>query len=99
MANTYTQIYMHIVFAVSHREAMIDEAWCGQLYNYMAGICRNKKHYVHAIGGTADHVHLLVGMSPTESVSDLVKTLKGMSSHWISPREVLVAERLWRLLL
>lgn len=84
MANTYTQIYMHIVFAVSHREAMIDNAWMDKLYAYMVGICHNRKHFVHAIGGTADHVHLLVGMNPSDSVSDLVKNLKGTSSHWIN---------------
>ena len=84
MANTYTQIYMHIVFAVSHREAMIDNAWRDKLYAYMVGICHNRKHFVHAIGGTADHLHLLVGMHPSDSVSELVKNLKGTSSHWIN---------------
>lgn len=84
MANTYTQIYMHIVFAVERREAMIDDTWADRLYAYLSGICQNRKHHVHAIGGTADHVHLLVGMHPAESVADLVKALKGMSSKWIN---------------
>lgn len=84
MANTYTQIYMHIVFAVSRREALIANEWADDLYAYLAGACRNRKHFVHAIGGTADHVHMLVGMNPTESVSSLVKELKGQSSHWIN---------------
>ena len=75
---------MHIVFAVSHREALISNQWADQLYSYLAGICRNRKHFVHAIGGTADHVHMLVGMNAAESVSSLVKELKGQSSHWIN---------------
>ncbi len=84
MANTYTQIYMHIVFAVSHREAMIADEWVDSLYAYIAGACRNRKHHLIALGGTADHVHLLVGMHPSESVSALVKELKGQSSKWIN---------------
>ena len=63
---------------------MIDNEWADKLYAYMVGICQNRKHFVHAIGGIADHVHLLVGMHPSESVADLVKNLKGTSSHWIN---------------
>jgi REP element-mobilizing transposase RayT len=84
MANTYTQIYMHIVFAVAHREAMISESWAENLYAYLAGICNNRKDKALAIGGIADHVHMLVGMHPSDSVAALVKELKGASSHWIN---------------
>ena len=84
MANTYTQIYMHIVFAVSHREALIAEQWRSDLYRYIIGACGNRKHFVHAINGTADHIHLLIGMHPGESVSDLVQSLKIQSSKWIN---------------
>ena len=86
MANTYTQIYMHIVFAVAHREALIADEWADELYAYIAGACHNRKHFVHAINGTADHVHLLVGMHPDESVASLVKEVKGQSSRWINER-------------
>ena len=86
MANTYTQIYIHIVFAVSHREAMISDSWCDELYRYMVGACRNRNHFVHAINGTPDHVHLLVGLHPADSVSSLVKELKGQSSRWINEK-------------
>ena len=84
MANTYTQIYMHVVFAVAHREAMIADEWADNLYAYISGACRTRNHFVHAIGGTADHMHLLVGMHPSESVASLVKELKGQSSRWIN---------------
>ena len=84
MANTYTQIYMHLVFAVARREALISDAWADKLHAYLAGICRNRQHFVHAINGTADHVHLLVGMHPAESVASLVKELKSQSTRWVN---------------
>jgi len=84
MANTYTQIYMHIVFAVNKRESLISVQWEGELYRYLMAACQHRKHFVHAIGGTADHIHMLVGMHPSESVSDLVKSLKAQSSKWIN---------------
>ena len=84
MANTYTQIYLHLVFAVARREALIGENWAGKLHTYLASICRNRHHFVHAINGVDDHVHLLVGMHPAESVASLVKELKGQSTRWIN---------------
>ena len=86
MANTYTQIYMHIVFAVGRREALIADEWADELYRYLAGACKNRKHFVCAINGTADHVHLLVGMHPGESVSELVQSLKIQSTKWINDK-------------
>ena len=80
MANTYTQIYMHIVFAVGRREALIADEWADELYRYLAGACKNRKHFVCAINGTADHVHLLVSYPPKVTISKLVQALKGYSS-------------------
>jgi REP element-mobilizing transposase RayT len=84
MANTYTQIYMHIVFAVAHRESLIGNEWMNGLHAYLSGACRNRHHFVHAIGGTADHIHLLVGLHPSECVATLVKELKTQSTRWIN---------------
>ena len=86
MANTYTQIYMHIIFAVARREAMIADDWVDELYRYLVEICQKRSHFVHAINGTNDHVHILIGMHPTESMSSLVKELKGQSSRWINEK-------------
>ena len=86
MANTYTQLYIHIVFAVARRESLIKDGWTSELYAYLAGTCRNRNHFVHAIGGTADHVHLLVGIHPSESVATLVKELKVQSTKWINEK-------------
>ena len=86
MANTYTQIYMHIVFAVGRRECLIANDWADELHRYLAGACKNRKHFVYAINGTADHVHLLIGMHPAESVADLVQSLELQSTKWINDR-------------
>ncbi|MBR0049125.1 MAG: transposase [Prevotella sp.] len=48
------------VFAVARREALIGDAWIGEFHAYLAGVCRNLQYFVHAIGGTGDHVHPLV---------------------------------------
>ena len=64
MANTYTQIYMHVIFAVKGRESMIRPEWQDELYRYMAGALKNHEHTPYIINGMEDHVHLLFGMTP-----------------------------------
>ena len=83
MANTYTQIYMHVIFAVKGRESMIRPEWQDDLYRYMAGALKNHEHTPYIINGMEDHVHLLFGMTPKESLSELVQSLKIQSTKHI----------------
>ena len=82
--NTYSQIHRQLVFAVQNRQSMILESWRERLYKYMIAIIQNNRHKVLAIGGTADHVHILIGMRPSQSLSDLMQLVKGCSSKWIN---------------
>ena len=86
MANTYTQIYLHVVFSVKNRESLISQEIETELYPYICGACINRKHHVHAIGGTHDHIHMLIGMHPSEGISELIKALKIQSTLWIKEK-------------
>lgn len=77
---------MHIIFAVKNRASLIKPEHETELYPYIAGACKNHKHHLRAIGGDKDHLHLLVGMHPAESVSDLVQSLKIQTSKWMHDR-------------
>lgn len=76
MANTYTQLYMHVVFAVKNRESLISADWQDDFYRYIAGALKEHGHKPIIINGMPDHIHLLFGMSPKESLSDLIQSLK-----------------------
>lgn len=84
MSNTYTQIHIHFVFAVKFRDAVIADVWKTDLYKYIAGIIKNNGHKLIAIGGMPDHIHLLIGVRPNQSISELLKFIKGDSSRWIN---------------
>lgn len=84
MANTYTQIHLQFVFAVKYREALILPAWKERLYQYITGIIQHNEHKMLQINGMSDHIHLLIGMRPTQSVSSLVQNVKTESSKWIN---------------
>jgi REP element-mobilizing transposase RayT len=88
MANTYTQIYIQAVFAVQNRGCVIGKGWKDELYKYMTGIIRNHGHKVLAINGMPDHIHIFFGMSPVQSLSDLMKHTKGDSSEWINKKKI-----------
>lgn len=70
MANTFTQIHVHFVFAVKYRLGIIGKDWKDKLYQYIIAIVQNRDHKVLAINGMPDHIHILLGLRPTQSVSD-----------------------------
>ena len=84
MANTYTQIHIQVVFAVQDRQSLIKNEWKDELYKYITGIIQNHEHKVLQINGMPDHIHILFGMRPTQSLSDLMKQVKQDSSKWIN---------------
>lgn len=84
MANTYSQVYLHFVFAVQNRLSLIDPAWEVALHKYISGIAENNGHKVLEINGTENHIHLFVGYNGNQSVPELMKDVKRSSSLWIN---------------
>jgi len=96
MSNTYTQIHIQIIFAVKYRMAMIDNIWKDELYKYITGIIQTQKHKLVIINGVADHLHILIGYRPYQSLSDLVQDIKGSSSKWINERKFTSLKFAWQ---
>ncbi|GHT68502.1 IS200/IS605 family transposase [Bacteroidia bacterium] len=96
MANTYTQIHIHAVFAVQNRLSLIQKQWQDELYKYITGIITNNGHKLLQIGGMPDHVHVLFGMRPIQSLSDLMKDIKGSSSKWINEKRFVMGKFTWQ---
>jgi len=95
MANTYTQISIHAVFAVKGRENIITKDWRDRLHEYIAGIIR-KDSTVLAVGGWKDHVHIFTGLPPTIAVSDFVQKVKTNSSKWINEQKLVMGKFQWQ---
>ncbi|MGD0712156.1 MAG: IS200/IS605 family transposase [Bacteroidales bacterium] len=84
MANTYSQITIQLIFAVKNREAMIASSFRETLHKYIAGIIRNQKQKLLSINSVSDHIHILIGQSPSCCLSDLVREIKSESSRFIN---------------
>jgi len=96
MANTYTQITIHIVFAVKYRERIIKKKHRAELYKYISGIITNKKHKLLAINGVADHIHILLGLNPAVALSDIVRDIKNNSSKFINEKRWMPGHFQWQ---
>jgi REP element-mobilizing transposase RayT len=96
MVNTYTQIHIHAVFAVQNRLSFIQKRWKDELYQYITGIITHNGHKLLQIGGMPDHIHVLLGMRPVQSLSDLMKDIKGSSSFWINQKRFVMGKFSWQ---
>jgi REP element-mobilizing transposase RayT len=96
MANTYTQLYFHIVFAVKGRNNLIAVRWKYELYKYITGIISNKNQKLMIINGMPNHVHLLIGTKPNCNLSDLVRDIKANSSKWINEKQFVNGKFEWQ---
>jgi putative transposase len=96
MANTYTQIHIQFVFAVKYRNGLIHSSFKDELYQYISGIIKANNHKLLAINGMSDHIHILIGMRPTQSISELMQVIKANSSKWINEKKFLKLKFEWQ---
>jgi REP element-mobilizing transposase RayT len=96
MANTYTQIYIQIVFAVEGRQNLIKPEYNDELQKYITGIVSAKRQKLIAINNLPDHLHLLVGLRPDSSLSELVRDIKAGSSKFINGKRWVIGRFSWQ---
>ena len=96
MANTYTQIYLHVVFAVEGRQNLIAPEHNDELQKYITGIVTAQRHKLIAINNMPDHLHLLVGLRPDAALSDLVRDVKAGSSKFINEKRWVMGRFSWQ---
>jgi len=88
MANTYTQCYFHLVFAVKNRNALINKEWKDEMEKYITGIVQNHRHKLLAIYAMPDHMHILIGYNVNQLIPDLVEEIKTSTNAWIKQKRL-----------
>jgi putative transposase len=96
MANTYTQLSIHGVFAVKRRENLITKDFRDDVHKYMSGTIKNLGGKPLAVGGWLDHVHIFFGFPTTVSLSDFIQKVKINSSGWINEKGFLDRKFNWQ---
>lgn len=96
MANTFSQIYIQTVFAVSGGMSLITPTFKEDLYKYIAGIVRNQGQKLISINGMPDHVHILIGLKPSMALADLVRDIKADSTTYINKNRWVRGKFTWQ---
>lgn len=96
MANTYSQVNIHCVFAVKGRENLITKTFRDDLHRYMSGILKNDGSYPLAVNGWLDHVHVFFELPVTLAISDQMRMLKATSSKWINDNKLVNGKFSWQ---
>ncbi len=96
MGDTFSQIYIQIVFAVRKRENLIHVSWEEKLYKFITGIIKNKGQKLLAINGMPDHIHILIGMKVSCNISDLVREIKKSTNSFINDNQFCRSRFYWQ---
>jgi len=96
MANTYSQINIHCVFAVKGRESLILKSFKNELFQYLSGILKNIGIYPLAVGGWKDHVHIFFELKPDSKISEIISSVKSNSSKWINSKKLVKGKFEWQ---
>ncbi len=96
MANSYTQLHIHVIFAVKYRNAVIDKSWKNQLFGVIGNLINETTCKTIIVNGVEDHVHCFLGLKPVVSVSDLMKTVKAKSSKYINDHNLTKSRFEWQ---
>jgi putative transposase len=96
MANTYTRIYLHLVFSPMGRENVIPFKHKEELQQYTTGIIQNRKHKLLAINYMSDHVHIFIGYQPSQPLPDLLRDIKSNVSKFINEKKWLPGKFQWQ---
>jgi REP element-mobilizing transposase RayT len=96
MANTYSQIYIHVVFAVQSRQNLIRPERKEELQKYIAGIVARQGQKLLAIHCMPDHTHALIGLKPNKALSDLVGDMKTGSTNHINENHWVLGRFSWQ---
>ena len=96
MSGTFHQIYIQYVFAVKGRENLLQKPWREDVFKYMSGIITSKGQKSIIVNGVSDHVHVFVGLKPSQCASDLIRDVKNNSSNFINDQKFLKGKFAWQ---
>ena len=92
----FTQLYIHLVFSPKYRERLLRKEIRSEVFSYISGIITNKGHKSIIVNGVIDHVHILMGLNPKESISDIVGSIKRDSSTFINVKKMFLSKLHWQ---
>jgi REP element-mobilizing transposase RayT len=97
MANSFSQLYVQMVFAVKNRQSLISPERKDQIEKYICGIAANIKCKPIAIYCNPAHTHLLVNIKPVVCIADAIRDIKSFSSRYINEEQLVSGHFEWQV--
>lgn len=92
----YTKLYIHLVWATKNRLPMLDKKIRSELFDHIKENAKSKNIFIDTIGGYNEHVHILISLDPTQSISNILNLIKGESSHWLNKSQMTKGRFEWQ---
>lgn len=96
MSKSYSKIWVHAVWSTKNRVPLIHPEMEQKLFNFMKDELKKMGCMVSIINGMPDHVHCLFGINPQKSITDILKQIKGSSSHFINSNNLIQEKFIWQ---
>ena len=96
LRKSFTKLYIHCVWSTKSREKNLNSAARGKIFAHIRKNCKDKKIALLEVNGFTDHIHLLIDLSPSMSLSEAVNLIKGESSHWINENNIIKGDFKWQ---
>ncbi len=96
MGSTLTKLVYHIIFSTKGRKQFIIPEIRDELFLYIGGIVNGEGGYLIQVGGITNHIHIVMELKPTHSLSEMMKKIKGNSSKWINEQRRLQFKFAWQ---
>ena len=93
---TFTQLFVHLVIAVKHREYLLNQDVRPEIFKYIGGIVKQRKHKLYIVNGYQDQVHILLGLNSDDKISDLVGSIKKNSAEYIKEKQLIKGKFQWQ---
>lgn len=92
----YTKLYIHLVWATKDRLPLLDKKTRLELFSHITENAKTKNIYIDAIGGYNEHIHILISLDPSQSISNILNLIKGESSHWLNKSKMIKGKFEWQ---
>lgn len=96
MPHSFNKIWIHAIWATKERAPLIDKRIEKNLYQFMSEQLRDQGCPVRIIDGMPDHIHCLFLLNPQKSIAEVIKQIKGSSSHYINQSDLLKVKFAWQ---
>ena len=96
MAHSYCKLWIHAIWSTKNRVSLIDEKLENELYSLLKDEFNNTGCNLSIVNGTDDHIHCLFGLNPNKSVAEVIRIVKGASSHFINHYDLTEEKFSWQ---